>query len=195
MPQEESALSADDRLFLLRVIEAVNEGLPTGEYSSEQIASKLCMSASTFRRRLLSVAGESPKAYISAIQMERAVMLLTQNPEWRRAQIVVNTITNNARSQSTTIRFLRQLLAEIRIEARINVIVRRDEDSVQEIIHRESAAADIVFMGLAMVEPGQEDSYAARLEELAGQLKAVVFVKNSCMRVGELLTTSEFSST
>ncbi len=121
--------------------------------------------------------------------------LLTQNPAWRNAKIVVNTITNNALSQNTTIRFLRQLLEETRIEAQINVIVRQGEDSVQDIIHRESAAADIVFMGLAMVEPGQEDSYAARLEELAGQLKAVVFVKNSCMRVGELLTTSEFSST
>ena len=36
------------------------------------------MSVSTFRRRLLGTAGESPKAYISAIQMERATTLLTE---------------------------------------------------------------------------------------------------------------------
>jgi AraC-like DNA-binding protein len=35
------------------------------------------MSESTFRRRLLAVAGETPKAYISAIQMQKASSLLT----------------------------------------------------------------------------------------------------------------------
>lgn len=80
-PQEESIVSDDDRQFLLRVIEAVNEVLPSGNFSVERIASELCMSASTFRRRLQNVTGETPKAYISAIQMEKAAELLKDNPE------------------------------------------------------------------------------------------------------------------
>jgi len=71
----------DDEIFLLRVIGAVNEVLPSGNFSVEQIASKLCMSTATFRRRLQGAAGETPKAYISAIQMEKAANLLTENPE------------------------------------------------------------------------------------------------------------------
>lgn len=77
----------EDRLFLMRVIEIVNEGLPVGDYSVESVASKMNMSVQTFRRRLQSAAGESPKAYISAIQMNRASTLLTENPDMPILQV------------------------------------------------------------------------------------------------------------
>ena len=70
--------SAEDRAFLMRVIEAVYDGMPKGDFSVETIASQVNMSVSTFRRRLLTTAGKSPKAYIQAIQMERAVQLLEE---------------------------------------------------------------------------------------------------------------------
>lgn len=74
-------MSEEDRLLLMRVIKAVNEAMPSGNFSVEQIANKLNMSVQTFRRRLQSAAGESPKSFISAIQMERATKLLVDNPE------------------------------------------------------------------------------------------------------------------
>lgn len=76
-----STEESPDRLFLMRVIETVNEGLAERQWSVEVIASKLNMSVQTFRRRLMSAAGESPKAFISAIQMEKAGKLLTDCPE------------------------------------------------------------------------------------------------------------------
>ena len=63
----------------MRIVEVVNESLPTGEFSVEAIASRMNMSVQTFRRRLMAASGETPKAYISAIQMERATQLLTGN--------------------------------------------------------------------------------------------------------------------
>ena len=86
LPQGESGDGAE-RLFLMRVIEAVNEAMPQGNFGVEQIASGLNMSVQTFRRRLQSAAGESPKSYIQAIQMERAVTLLTDNPEMPVSQV------------------------------------------------------------------------------------------------------------
>ena len=73
----EEVQSNEERHFLMRVIEAVNEAMPTGNFSVEQIASELNMSVQTFRRRLQDAAGESPKAYIQAIQMEKAAHLLS----------------------------------------------------------------------------------------------------------------------
>ena len=70
-----------DRQFLMRVIEVVNEGFSTHELGVEVIASKLNMSVQTFRRRLMSATGETPKAFISAIQMEKAGKLLAEHPE------------------------------------------------------------------------------------------------------------------
>ena len=76
-----------EALFLMRVIEAVNAAMPQGNFGVEQIASELNMSVQTFRRRLQSAAGESPKAYIQAIQMEKAVALLTNKPEMSVTQV------------------------------------------------------------------------------------------------------------
>jgi AraC-like DNA-binding protein len=39
------------------------------------------MSVQTFRRRLMAASGESPKAFISAIQMEKAGKLLKDSPD------------------------------------------------------------------------------------------------------------------
>ncbi len=78
--------SEDDRAFLMRVIEAVYDGMPRGDFSVETIASQVNMSVSTFRRRLLAVSGKSPKAYIQAIQMERAIQLL-DDPEQQVAEV------------------------------------------------------------------------------------------------------------
>ena len=60
--------------------------MPRGEFGVETIASQVNMSVSTFRRRLLAVTGKSPKAYIQAIQMERAIQLL-DDPNQPVAQI------------------------------------------------------------------------------------------------------------
>ena len=70
----------EERRFLMRVIEVVNEAMSDGNVGVEHVAQELNMSVQTFRRRLLSAAGESPKSYIQAIQMGRAVNLLSQNP-------------------------------------------------------------------------------------------------------------------
>lgn len=70
----------EDRRFLMRVVEVVNEGMSTGQISVDNIASELNMSTQTFRRRLQMTAGETPKAFISAIQMEKAGKLLKENP-------------------------------------------------------------------------------------------------------------------
>ena len=76
-----SVIPDEDRQFLMRVIEVVNEGMATGQIGVEQIASALNISVQTFRRRLQSAAGETPKAFVSAIQMEKAGKLLKESPD------------------------------------------------------------------------------------------------------------------
>ena len=79
-PEATEAIGNDeDRLFLMRVIETVNVAMQEGNLSVEKVASELNMSVQTFRRRLMAAAGETPKAYIQAIQMERATRLLLDN--------------------------------------------------------------------------------------------------------------------
>ena len=85
--QEATGTTEVDRQFLFRLVEVVNASLPTGRYGVEDVASEMNMSAQTFRRRLMSVTGESPKAFISAIQMELAAKLLTNSPDMPISQV------------------------------------------------------------------------------------------------------------
>jgi AraC-like DNA-binding protein len=91
VPEPAEAQSSDipheDRLFLMHLVQVVNDGLPSGQIGVEAIASEMNMSIQTFRRRLLSVTGESPKAFISAIQMERAAKLLLDSPDMPIARV------------------------------------------------------------------------------------------------------------
>lgn len=73
--------------FERKVIEAVYEGLPNGEYSVSHIAARLNMSEQTFRRRFVEATGKLPKAFISAVQMDRAVTLLKGNNDMTIAEI------------------------------------------------------------------------------------------------------------
>ena len=85
--EETEETNEADRQFLFRLIEVVNAGLPTGHYGVEDVAGEMNMSVQTFRRRLMSVTGESPKAFISAIQMELAAKLLTNSPDMPISQV------------------------------------------------------------------------------------------------------------
>ena len=88
-PEAEPEEETEDHLFLMRVVKAVNDGLPTGRYGVDDIASELNMGTQTFRRRLMKVTGDSPKAVISAIQMERAAKLLTMSPNMPVSQVAM----------------------------------------------------------------------------------------------------------
>lgn len=85
---------------------------------------------------------------------------------------------------------LEALLPDIRIQAEPRVLLKPEDKSIHEIIQEESVNAEVVFMGLANPEKGEETAYAERLENLAGALPIVFFVKNSSLFVGDLLESS-----
>ncbi|MGN0206126.1 MAG: helix-turn-helix domain-containing protein [Muribaculaceae bacterium] len=79
--------SSDTENFLNSVIKELERGLSIGEIGVAQIAQRLNMSEQTFRRRIIEATGKSPKVFISAIQMERAVYLLTTNTQMPISEI------------------------------------------------------------------------------------------------------------
>lgn len=117
--------------------------------------------------------------------------LLTRNDDWRDSDVHVMSIASNELTKSETESYLEKLIASIRIEAFVNVIVKPKDQSIREIIHRESAQAEVVFFGLATPEEGSTVDYADRLEELAGELSTVFFVKNASCFIGKLMKPIE----
>ena len=114
--------------------------------------------------------------------------LLSRNHVWRDARIKIMSIASNELMKSQTERFLGQLMPEIRIKADVDVMVRDDSESVVEIMHRKSANADVVILGLATPEQDEEEDYAERLVELAEGFDNCFFIHNGSLFLGELVT-------
>ncbi len=117
--------------------------------------------------------------------------LLTRNPAWRRARVQVMSIASNELTLQQTRSYLEKLAPQIRIDAEPRVVIKPKDKSVPELIRAESANAEVVFLGLATPEPGEEAEYAERLEKLAEDLPTVFFVKNASLFIGELLEAED----
>jgi potassium/chloride transporter 4/5/6 len=114
--------------------------------------------------------------------------LLSRNAEWRNARIRILSIASNQMAKEQTERFLATLIPEIRIDAEIDVKIKPEGVSVRETIHAESAGVDLVILGLAIPEEGQEAVYAKRIAELAEDLPSFFFVHNGSLFIGELVS-------
>ena len=117
--------------------------------------------------------------------------LLTRNPEWRHARIKIMSIASNELMKGQTERFLAQLIPEIRIDATVEMILKDEAESVVDIMHRESAEADVVLLGLATPKQGDEEAYAERLDELAAGFQSCFFVHNGSLFLGDLVTPEQ----
>jgi len=114
--------------------------------------------------------------------------LLTRNSSWRDVRVSINSLATTEIMRQQTESFLQRLIAEIRIEADIQVLLKDPDATVADIIRRESRDAEVVMLGLATPERGDEAAYAERLEALSEGLHNVFFVKNASLFVGDLVT-------
>ncbi len=114
--------------------------------------------------------------------------LLTRNSSWRRAKVHIMSLATTELMQQRNEKFLRELVNEIRIDAKIHVLLKDPDEKVAEVIRRESADAEVVMLGLATPEKGKEAEQAERMEALSEGLPNVFFVKNASLFVGDLVT-------
>ena len=69
-------LSESDKQFLTKTMTIINDQIDASCVNVDELASKLAMSTSQFRRRLAAVADTTPQAYITSIRMQKARNLL-----------------------------------------------------------------------------------------------------------------------
>ena len=120
--------------------------------------------------------------------------LMTGNPTWRNAHIRIMSLASTELMRQQTERNLNSLLGAIRIRAEVEVLLRDPRVKVADVIRERSRQAELVVMGLATPEPGQEAEYAARMEALTEGLPNVLFVKNATCFVGELVSMPDEES-
>ncbi len=113
--------------------------------------------------------------------------LITLNAEWRTAKITLKSIATTEMMMQRNRQLLEKVIGAARIDASIDILRKSDEMSISEQIFRESQHADVVLMGLRTTQPGEEEGYARRIEDLADGLPSVLFVRSAGVFRGRLL--------
>ena len=113
--------------------------------------------------------------------------LLRLNTEWQDARIVVRSIVSNESKRESAARDLASIMPESRIQVDTEVIVKPADETVVEVMHRTSAGAIVVFLGLMDPEPGHEADDARRLTQMVSGFSTTVLVRNASEFAGRLV--------
>lgn len=113
--------------------------------------------------------------------------LLSLDPRWRDATINIKSIATTEMMAQRTERTLEDMIKAARIGAGFEVIRKPEGETIQEIIRHRSEDADVVFLGLKAIAPGEADDYVERLLSLMSGLRTVLLVRNSGQFRGQLL--------
>ena len=120
--------------------------------------------------------------------------LLSLDPGWRDATINIKSIATTEMMAERTVRSLDEMIRAARIGAQFEVIRKPEDETILEIIHSRSKDADVVFLGLKEIGPGEADEYVDRLLELMAGLRTVLFVRNAGQFRGQLLGVERSSA-
>jgi AraC-like DNA-binding protein len=80
-------LNANDRDFIEKTINIINELILSGQIDANHVADRLGMSLFQFRQRLTALTDETPQAFIQNVRMRRARHLLDNHPELNISEI------------------------------------------------------------------------------------------------------------
>ncbi len=108
--------------------------------------------------------------------------MLKLNPEWEEADIHIRSVVKNADDRDRLSKGIEKSLAEARIPAIVDIMVRAEEKSFPEVLYEKSNNSDIVFLGMQAPEKGQEKNQVDKIEELGNVAKMVVFVQNNSLK-------------
>ncbi len=113
--------------------------------------------------------------------------LLNLNAEWRQASLRLRTIVSSEDEKNPMIEKLKTLITELRIPAKCDVIIKKINENVIDIMHNSSKDANIVFLVLVLPENNSEEEFAENLDKLVVGFNSTILVRNAESIQGELI--------
>ena len=105
--------------------------------------------------------------------------MLKLNPNWMESTINIRSVVKTDDEAKHLSRVIKKSLKDARIDAQIKIITQNGTRGFTEILHEESAGADIVFMGLQHTKKGEEEKHMDKIRVLSGVGKVSVFLQNN----------------
>ncbi len=113
--------------------------------------------------------------------------LLNLAPGWHQSQLVLKSVVDSEEAGELVHRAFESMFPDLRMDVRLEVILRPDNQTHREVIQDASKNADLVFLGMAVPEPGEEAIYASVLMDLLDGLPSTILVRNASRFHGQLV--------
>ncbi len=112
--------------------------------------------------------------------------LLTADDRFRDAQVRVMTVVEREKLRQLTEKRLEEIVEKTRLDVTARVLVRDGDDSIASIMHRESARADLVMMGLQLPPDDEQrvTGFMRANREILSGLPTTVMVSSAPSFVG-----------
>lgn len=113
--------------------------------------------------------------------------LLNLAAGWRNNQLVLKSVADDEASGEAVHRAFESMFPDLRMDVRLEVILRPTDKTHIEVIRDASENADLVFLGMAVPEAGSELQYAEHLLTLLDGLPSTILVRNASRFHGRLI--------
>lgn len=109
--------------------------------------------------------------------------LIRLNQKWKKTDVNIFSVVASQTQKISLESRINTSLKEARISAKVSLLVNNDEQDFVSILHKTSASADIVFLGLAK-DSTDIPKTCNSIDRMISGLKVVAFVQNNGMEVG-----------
>ena len=113
--------------------------------------------------------------------------LLNLAPGWRSNQLILKSVADDAETGELVHRAFESMLPDLRMDVKLEVILRPEGKTHLDVIRDASANADLVFLGMAVPDAGAEDAYAQIIMDLLEDLPSTILVRNASRFNGRLV--------
>lgn len=111
--------------------------------------------------------------------------LITAHDDWRGADVTVRTVVGSEEQRGSAENKIREVLASARLEA-TSVVSLRDDRHIPDIMHAESAGADLVILGLRLPKADDDvDAFFDRFDEMLRGMPTTILVHSARHFAGE----------
>jgi len=107
------------------------------------------------------------------------VHLLKLNRDWKDAKVFIKTIITEKKEYAKKEEFFQEYLSNTRIDAEVEIIKKEKEESIADVIGKNSRDSDLTFIGLNYPEKGKERMYYKQLSSFSSVSPVTLFVRNS----------------
>jgi solute carrier family 12 (potassium/chloride transporter), member 4/6 len=105
--------------------------------------------------------------------------LLSMDDDWRSVRITLASVVDDEDAAAELEARVTQGLEHSRITASVEAVVKPPDRTVLEVIHERSADCDLVFLGLPLVEQGDELVAAERLLALVEGMPSTILLRSA----------------